>query len=330
MRKCFVFRYLSFVVLFLAAWVHPTLHAQTAFPNRPIRVINPLAAGGALDILLRRVGQAYNERTGQNFLVESKPGANTIIAAEACAKAPPDGYTICLLSSSTITLNPALYKKLPYEVPKSFEPITQLAYGTQVMIVRSTLPVSNIDQLVAYSKANPQKINFASLGTGGDRHLAMEWLKQKTGSDWTHVAYKGYAPAMNAFTTGEVDLMFVLVGNPGLLNNINSGQIRPLLVAGNARSPLLSSVPTFSEAGMPLSVHTWFGIFAPAGTPKNIVAKLNSDIAAIVKSEEFKTKYLVPTGFESVGSSPEEFARFINEDVQKGAELVKLVGVTLD
>ena len=316
--------------LVLSTLLLQPLQAQQTYPNKPIRVINPLAAGGALDALLRRIGQAYSERTGQNFVVDSKPGANTIIAAETCAKAPPDGYTLCLLSNSTISLNPSLYSKLPYEVPKSFEPITQVAFATQVLVMHPSIPASNINELVAYSKANPNKINFASFGIGGDGHLTMEWLKKKTGADMTHVPYKGAAPAQTAFSAGEVHLMLLIVGNPNLVSQINSGQRKALLVTGSNRSSLIPNVPSFAEAGYSLDSQTWFGIFAPAGTPKDIVNKLNADLVAVLRSPEFQNKWLIPNGFEAVGSSPEDFAKFITSDSKRGADLVKISGATLD
>ena len=303
--------------------------AQSNFPNRPIKVINPLPPGGALDAMLRRIGQAYNDSTGQPMVIESKPGANSIIAAEACAAANPDGYTICLLSNSALSINPVLFKKLPYRI-KSFEPITQVAFATQILVAHKSVPVNSLTELVAYSKNNPGKLNYASFGAGNDNHLTFEWIKKVSGADFTHIPYKGAAPAQMAFSSGEVQLMFLILGNPNLVSQINSGQTRGLAVTGTARNPLVPQVPTLTEAGYPFRIQNWFGLFAPAGTPKEVIDKLAIDLTAVIKSPDLRTQFFLPNGFDPVGSMPADFAAFIASEVANGADMVRMSGVVLE
>ena len=307
--------------------------AQQPYPSGPIRVIVPTAAGGPTDIVLRGLGQAFAARNGQNLLIENRPGANTIIAAEACAKAPPDGYTICTFPKSTISLNPVLYRnrKLPYDAEKSFEPITNLVVGQQVLVMHPSIPGNSFKDLVAYSKQNPNKINFASAGIGSNVHLTMERMMLETGARFTHIPYKAASEAPLAFERGDVHLMYLIVGNPGVMEQIRAGQSKPLLTSTDVRNPMLPNVPTFAEAGLSsLDARNWFGMFAPAGTPREIVAKLSAELVAILRTPAFRDKVLTPIGMEAIGGTPEEFARFLVEDRRRGAELVKKSGARLD
>ncbi len=307
-------------------------HAQAKYPTRPITLIIPLSAGGAIDVFARALGKAFEERYGQGFVVENRPGANTTIAANACKAAKPDGYTICLLTRSTISLNPALYKKLSYGLA-DFEPVTNLFFGQQVIIMNKSVPVKTIAELVEYSKKNPDKLNFGSFGIGGDSHLIIEWLKHKTGAKLTHIPYKGAAPAMLAFKRGDVQIMTLLVGNPDIVRQINSGETIGLVTPGIKRSPLVPNVPTFAEAKLSddeTAYLPWFGMFAPKGTPKAIVDTLSKDIAAILKSKSFQDKYMIPRGFTAVGNTPEQFAKFLANDHTVAANLVAISGVKLD
>lgn len=304
--------------------------AQGAFPARPVKVINPLPPGGIMDAMLRRIGVAYQEKTGQPLVVENKSGANTIIAAESCAKSPPDGYTICMLSSSTTSLNPHLYKKLPYSVPGSFEPITQIAVATQVLVANKTVPAANLADVVKFAKANPDKLNYASFGIGNDGHLALEWLTKTSGANMKHIPYRGAAPAMLAFRADEVQVMFLILGNPGIVDQIKAGEIKALAVTGNQRSSILPEVPTFAESGYAYQGQSWFGFFAPAGTPRAVVDKLHADLAGIINSPDLRKGFFEPSGFNPVGSTPAEFATFIAADAKVGGDLVKMSGVQLD
>jgi tripartite-type tricarboxylate transporter receptor subunit TctC len=306
--------------------------AQQPYPSKPIRVIIPTVAGGSADNMIRAVGQAFAERNGQPFLIESRPGANSIIAAETCAKAAADGYTFCLLTRSTISLNPSLYaKKLPYDPGTSFEPITGLVIGQEVLVLHPSIPANTTGELVAYSKQHPEKINYASSGIGSNAHLMMERFKRHIGGQFTHIPYKGASQGPQAFAAGDVQLMYLGVGNPGVLAQIRAGKSNALLVSGDRRIPSLPNVPTFVEAGYRgFDAPNWFGTFAPAGTPKNIVAKLASEMTAIVRSPAFGDKFLAPSGYHGFGGTPEEFARFLAEDRKSGAALVKFSGARLD
>ena len=307
--------------------------AQTSYPSAPVRVIIPLAPGGAIDVMVRALGRAFEQRTGHGFVVESRAGANTIIAANACKAAAPDGGTICLLSRSSISINPALYRNLSYDPLRDFEPITNLAFAHQVLILNKNVPVNDFRELVDYSKRNPDKLNFGSFGVGGDTHLVQEWLVRQTGARMTHIPFKGASDAMLAFKAGDIQMIYLIVGNPDIARQIDAGEVKGLLVPGAKRNPLVPSVPSFAEAGLSgdeTAFETWFGMFAPKGTPAAIVRKLNAELAAIVRTPEFADQYLVSKGFSPVGNSGEELARFIVEDQKKGRQLVEISGARLE
>jgi tripartite-type tricarboxylate transporter receptor subunit TctC len=306
---------------------------QSGYPSGPIRVIIPLAPGGAIDVMVRALGRAFEQRNPYGFVVESRAGANTIIAANACKAAPPDGSTICLFSRSTVSINPTLYKNLSYDPIKDFEPITNIAFAHQVLILNKNVPVKDFKELVAYSRQHPDKLNFGSFGVGGDTHLVVEWLKHETGASMTHVPYKGASEAMLAFKSGDIQLLYLIIGNPDIARQINEGEVKGLLVPGAKRSPLIPDVPSFGEAGLSpdqSAFETWFGMFAPKGTPSDIVRKLNAELSAIVKMPDFASQYLVSKGFEPVGDTSEAFAKFIVEDLKKGKLLVDISGAKLE
>jgi tripartite-type tricarboxylate transporter receptor subunit TctC len=307
--------------------------AQSNYPAAPIRFIIPLAPGGAIDVMARALGKAFEARTGQGFVVESRPGANTIIAANACKGAAPDGYTICLLSSSSITMNPSLYKSLSYEPLRDFEPITQVAFADQVLVANAKVPIKDWKELVEFSKKNPDKMNYGSFGVGGDTHLIVEWLKHETGAKITHIPYKGSSESMMAFAANDVQVLYLIVGNMDLVRQINEGEVRGLLIGGNQRSPLVPNVPSFAEVGLTSAAadyQTWFGIFAPKGTPPAIVKKLNAELAAVLKTKAFADQNLTPRGFRAVGNTPDEFRKFIVEDQKRGKILVEISGAKLE
>jgi tripartite-type tricarboxylate transporter receptor subunit TctC len=306
---------------------------QAGYPSGPIRVIIPLAPGGAIDVMVRALGKAFEQRNPHGFVVESRAGANTIIAANACKAAPPDGGTICLLSRSSVSLNPALYKNLSYDPIKDFEPITNLAFAHQVLILNKNVPVKDFKELVAYSKQHPDKLNFGSFGVGGDTHLVVEWLKHETGAQMTHIPFKGASDAMVAFKSGDIQLLYLIVGNPDIARQVNEGEVKGLLVPGSRRNPLIPNVPSFGESGLSpdqTAFETWFGMFAPKGTPAEIVKKLNAELSAIVQTPDFAKQYLISKGFTPVGNSSDELAKFIVEDQKKGKLLVDISGAKLE
>jgi tripartite-type tricarboxylate transporter receptor subunit TctC len=299
------------------------------FPSKPVRVIVPFAAGGPVDVLARALGEAFRERTGQGVVIDNKPGANTAIGAAACKNAEPDGHTFCLLTASTISLNPFLYNTLAYDPQRDLDPLTNVVFTQQVMILHKSVPANTIQEVVEYSKANPATLNFGSFGLGGDSHLVFEWLKAKTGARMTHIPYGGAAPALFAFEQGDAHLLYP-VASPAVIARIKSGLARPIAVPEEQHAPGLDGVPSFSESGLPpYNAKTWFGAFAPAGVPKQRVEELSRHLVAVIKSSTFREGFLKLGGFEPVGNSHDEFRKFLVEDRVRGEELVKLSGVKL-
>ena len=299
------------------------------FPSKPVRVIVPFAPGGPTDVMARAVGEGFRERTGQPFVIENRPGANTLIGATACKNAPPDGYTLCLLSMTSMSLNPFLYGTLPYDPEKDFEAITNIAFTRQILLMHNSVPASNLKELVQYSKEHPEKLNFASFGIGSESQLVVEWLKKRTGAQLTHVPFPGAAPGLLAFERGDVQL-FYLVASPAIVEKIRSGGAKGLLVPGSERNPDLPDVPSYKDAGLPvLDSKNWFGIFAPAGLPAEVLAKLGRELPAVIGSPDFQAKYIRSTGADSVGNSPADFREFLKRDRRSASELVSASGVHL-
>ena len=307
--------------------------AQEKFPSRPVKVIVPLQAGGAIDVFARALGKEFEGRTGVGVVVENRAGANTIIAANACKSAPPDGYTVCILSRSTVSINPEIYRKLSYDPLVDFDPITNAFFGQQIIILNKNVPVNTFAELVDYSKQNPDKLNFASMGLGGDSHLLIEWLKYTTGAKIAHVPFKGFPEAMTSFSGNNVQIIALLVGNPDLARQVVDGEVKGLLLPGSKRSQLVPDVPTFAEAGLRTKDTTfmpWFGLFAPKGTPVEIVNKLNAEFNAIMDMPDFRQRFLLANGFLPAGNKPDEFAKFLIADRKDAAEIVAISGVKLD
>ena len=328
-------RRLSLLLACLAALcsMAPPASAQPAYPSRPIRIIVPLPPGGAIDVYVRAVGRELEARLGQNILVENRAGGNTILAANACKSAAPDGYTFCLLTRSTVSVNPEIYRKLSYDPLKDFAPVTNGFIGAQIVIMNKNVPVNTLPELVAYSKQHPDKLNFASMGLGGDTHLIMEWLKHATGAQITHVPYKGFPEAMTSFKGNEVQLIALLVGNPDLARQVRDGEVKALVLLGNKRSSIVPDVPTIGEAGLSADekiFNPWFGFFAPKGTPAAYVDKMSDEINAIMANAEFRQRYLTANAIVPAGSKPDAFAKFLLTDRKSAAELVSMSGVKLD
>jgi len=299
------------------------------FPSRPVKVIVPFAAGGPVDTLARVLGEGFRQRTGQNLVVENKPGGGTAIGAAACKNADPDGYTFCLLTASTVSLNPFLYTNLSYEPRKDLAPLTNVVFGQQVIILHPSVPVNTMAELVQYAKANPDKLNFGSFGLGGDSHLVFEWLKTKTGIKMTHIPYGGAAPAMVAFERGDVHLLS-LVATPAILERIRTGKAKALAIPDGLPNANLPDVPSFAGAGLPAYENrTWFGAFAPAATPKAVLDKLSGDLIAAIHGDIFQQKFIKLGGYVAIGNTAEEFRKFLEADRVRGEELVRISGVKL-
>ena len=314
----------------VAALVAPIAFAQGAasYPTKPVRLVVPFPAGGTTDILARAVAQQLSVGWGQQVIVDNRPGAGGNIGSELVAKAAPDGYTLLMGTVGTHAINPSLYAKMPYDHVKDFTPVVLVAGVPNVLVVNPSLPVHSVPELIAYAKANPGKLNFASSGNGTSIHLSGELFRTMTGVDMTHVPYKGSAPALTDLIGGQVQLMFDNL--PSSLQFIRTGKLRALAVTSAARSTALPELPTLAEAGLPgFEASSWFGILAPAGTPKDIVAKINAAVGSWLASPEAKEK-LLAQGAIAAGGSPDAFVKHIDAETAKWAKVVKASGAHID
>ena len=314
--------------LAVAAAVPPAALAQTAFPTRPIRIVVPFPPGGTTDLLARAAAQKMAEAWKEQAVVDNRPGAGGNIGAELVAKAPPDGYTMLMGTVGTHSINASLYAKMPYDHVRDFAPVILVAAVPNVLVVHPSVPVNSVAELIAYAKANPGRLNFASSGSGTSIHLAGELFKVMAGVTMTHVPYKGSAPAIADLVGGQVQLMFDNL--PSALPQIKAGRLRALGVTSAQRAPALPDVPTIAESGLPgYEASSWFGLLAPAGTPKDVVAKVNGEVARWLASPEAKEK-LLSQGANAAGGTPEDFARHIAAETAKWQQVVKASGAKVD
>lgn len=299
--------------------IAPAAMAQPQnWPSKPVRLIVAYPPGGATDIQARIVGQRLSEKWKQPVIVENKPGGNTVIATEAVIKSPPDGHTL-LLTAMPFMLNKFLMDKLPYEPLKDFVPVTPLTTISNVLVAAPTVGVKNVQELIAKAKASPGVISFASTGTATSTHLSGELFSSMADVKLMHVPYKGSAPAQQDLLAGRVDIMF----DNGVLQQIKAGRVVPLAVTSPKRLPWLPNVPTVIEQGLPgYEASAWYGIFVPAGTPRDIVNQLASDITEVVRSPEVQPKW-ESIGATAGGGTPEEFARYLAQDTERWGKLIK-------
>jgi len=306
----------------------PAAAQAPAYPTKPIRLVVPFPPAGATDILARAVAQKLTEVWGQSVVVDNRPGAGGNIGSELVARAAPDGYTLEMGTVGTHAINSSLYAKMPYDHVKDFAPVILVAAVPNVLVVNPAVPANSVRELIAYAKANPGKLNFASSGSGTSIHLSGELFKVMAGVEMTHVPYKGSAPALQDLLGGQVQLMFDNL--PPSLPQIKAGKLRALGVTTAARSPALPDVPTIAESGLPgFESSSWFGVLAPAGTPPAIIAKLNAEIAKWLATPEAKDR-LVAIGANGAGGSPEDFAKHIAAETAKWAKVVKESGAKVD
>lgn len=297
----------------------PNAHAQ-AFPSKPINIIVPASPGGAIDLAARLIGQKMAESWGQPVVVDNKTGATGIIGTDFVAKSAPDGHTLALVASSH-AINPTMVKKLPFDTLKSFEPVVQTHAVPLVLVVAASFPAKNLKELIAYGKANPGKLSFASSGSGGAPHFSGELFKSMTGIDMVHVPYKGSTLAHPDLMSGRVSLMFDTLAAVGA--QVKSGGMRALAVTTARRVAMLPDVPTMAEAGLPgYETSTWGGLLAPAGTPKPVVAKIAAETTRILALPDVKQR-LMDAGVEPVGGTPEQFSAFIAQEMAKWAKVAK-------
>lgn len=304
-----------------AAW--PACAQQ--YPNRPIRIIVPSTPGGSVDTLARTISPRLSERWRQQVVVDNRSGAGGIIAAELTAKAPPDGYLLMLGTIASLCTNVSLQKKLPYDPVRDFAPVTLVATQNLMLVVHPSLPAKSVKELVRFAKAQSGKLSFASAGNGTGSHLSGELFKQLAGVDILHIPYKGVAPAMVDVISGQVAINFpsILTALP----HVRSGRVRALAVTGARRTRAAPELPTMQEAGVKgYESATWYGIVAPAGTPQDIVTKLSAEIAALLNQADTHER-LSREGADPVGSTPQEFGQFMQQEIEKWRKVIRAAGI---
>jgi tripartite-type tricarboxylate transporter receptor subunit TctC len=298
------------------------------FPAKPVRIVVGFASGGNVDIPTRIIASKLGDLWGMSVIVDNRSGAGGNIGADLVAKAAPDGYTLLTCNAASHGINPSFYKKIPFDAVKDFAFISQIGSTANVLLVHPSVPANSVSEFVAYAKANPGKISFASAGVGTSQHLAMELLKSMTGINVVHVPYKGGHPALTDLLGGQVQAMFAAV--PTSQATIKAGKLRALGVTSPQRSTQLPGVPTIAESGVPgFSVTSWYGLCAPAGVPQPVLAKLRADAAKVLAQPDTQQR-LAEQGIEVAETSPEQFAEFVKAEIAKWAKVVKEAGITAD
>lgn len=304
--------------------------AQTAttYPNKPIRLVVPFTPGGSTDILARAIGQELTKAWGQSVIVDNVPGAGGSIGAEKVAKASNDGYTLLMGHIGTLAVNPNLYPKLAYDPVKDFSPVAWVARVPNVLVVHPSVPAKNVKELVALAKSKPGQLNYSTGGNGSAAHLATEYFKMRTETSMLHIPYRGAAPAVTDLIGGQVQVLFT--GAPALMGHIKSGQIRALAVSSPLRMDALPNVPTVSESGYKdFEADQWYGVVAPAGTPSDIIVKLNAQINLSLNAAELKTR-LNSEGAVATPSTPEVFGKLIKNEITRWKPVMSSGRVKLD
>ena len=301
--------------------------AFAQYPNKPVKIIVPFAAGGPADIYARVLGQKLQEVLGQPVVVEDRPGGGSVVGTDAVAKSPPDGYTL-LMMSNTHTVNESLMTTKPFDLMRDFVPIAPVNYSDLVMVVHPSVPANTLKEFIDLAKSKPKGLNYASSGPGTPYHMAGELFKAMAGVDIVHVPYKGSSGARTDILGGQVQMMFDAITT--MAPHVQAGKLRALGTSGKARSGVLPSTPTVSEAGVPgYEAVIWLGIMAPAGTPRPVVERLNAEITKATNAPEMREAW-AKQGAAAMSMSPEEFARFMREDIEKWARIVKISGARPD
>jgi tripartite-type tricarboxylate transporter receptor subunit TctC len=315
------------IAIAILALLLPLSAAAQAYPTKPIRWIAPFPPGGPVDLLARTVGQKLSEAWSQPVIVENRAGAAGNLGIEVAAKAAPDGYTLVIVPTGNIVVNPTLFPKLPYK-QSDLAPVTMLASVENVLVVHPSVPASSLPELVAYAKANRGKLTFASPGAGAQAHLAGELVKLSAGIDMVHVPYKGVGPALNDLLGGQVSMMFSQLSSA--LPHIRSGKLRAIGMASLKRSPVMPELPTIAEQGFPgFEAVSWYALMVPAGTPAQIISRLHQETARILKLPGVKEK-LAALGADPVGNSPQELAATIRSESPRWADVIRRQGIKVD
>ena len=295
------------------------------YPARPVRMLVPSTPGGSVDTLSRAVATRLSDKWGQQMVVDNRPGAGGVIAADLTAKAPPDGYTLLMCTVASCANNVSLHRNLPYDPVRDFEPVTLVATQNLMLLVNPSIPAASVKDLIALAKANPGKYSFASAGNGTGGHLSGELFKMLAGIDLLHVPYKGVAAAIIDVVSGQVSMTFASILSS--LPQVKTGKLKALAVTGSKRSPAAPELPTMIEAGVKgYESATWYGVLAPAKTPKNIVAKLNSDIVGILKQPDVRER-LSREGADPVGSTSQELGAYIKSEIAKWGKVIRAAGI---
>lgn len=320
-------RYQTYVLGALLCTLTALLATAQTYPNRPIRMIVGLAPGGGTDVAARIVAQKLSENLGQQVVIDNRAGAGTIIGTQLAIAASPDGYTI-LMGTPHLTTLPSLNPKLPYDPAKDLAPITNVVATPNLLVTHPSLPAKSVKELIALGKAKPGYLNYASAGIGGIAHLSAELFKVMAGVNMVHVPYKGFGPALNDLLGGHVAMYFGSVASS--VPQVRAGKLRALAVTGAQRSPAVPDIPTIAEAGLPgFEVSNWNGLFAPAATPKEIIAKLNAEVVTVLNMPGMKEKFL-REGFAPVGNTPQEFAAYLSAETARWDKVIKDAGIRTD
>jgi tripartite-type tricarboxylate transporter receptor subunit TctC len=310
----------------VAAHALPAL-AQS-YPAKPIRVIVHFPPGGPTDLVARALGQKLTEAWGQQVVIDNRPGANGIVGVEAVVRAQPDGYTLLFATGGSMSISPAVTTKLPYNVFTDLAPISLVVINPQILVVHPSLPAASVRELVKLARSKPGQLNYASVGPGSPNHLGMELLKHMTGIDMVHIPYKGTAPAVTDLLGGQVSLMFNSM--PSVLPHVRSGRLRGIAVGSAKRSPAAPDIPTVAEAGVPgFQYVTWYGLFAPAATPKDLVAKLNAEVVRALSDKDVARK-LLNEGAEPAPGTPEALAKYMRSEHEQWKKTIAAARLKVD
>ena len=314
------------LLFFLGAALPAT--AQTTYPAKTIRIVVPYTAGGGTDIVARIIAQKLGEAWGQQVIADNRPGASGMIAGEIVSKSPPDGYTLIMGYTGDVAINQSLFKKMTFDPVKNFTPVALAATAPMLFVVHPSVPATNVKQVIALAKARPGQLVYASAGVGQPGHLAFELLQHSAKIQLTHVPYKGGAPAVTDLVGGHVMMFFS--GIMPAIPHVRSGKLRAIAVSTSKRSPVAPEVPTMIEAGMPgFDLPTWYGVLAPAGTPRDVVTKLSTEVTRAISLPDVKER-LLREGADPAPSTPEQFAQFIQSEVAKYASIIREANVRAD